>query len=229
VGVPVKEYLAERKLFIITIAVIIGFLVFAVFQRPSSSSSDTANAFTTADTSSAMSKGSADAKVSVIQYSDFICPSCSYFSTQIMPTLQKEFVEPGKIKFEFRPMAFIAEGSTLAGMGAYCAIDQAKFWDYHDAIYNVVVEKTLRLNMDPKTQVILSTDDVKRIATTAGLDNGKFSTCLDSKQYLSTITADTTAAQNKGVSGTPYLIINGQHYQGDISLASIEAYIKAQL
>jgi len=224
-----KEYLAERKLLVIALLAIVGFLVFAILHHPASSTSDSTNSFLTVDTTSAMSKGSADAKVSLIQYSDFICPSCSYFSTQIMPTLQQEFIDTGKVKFEFRPMAFIAEGSTLAGMGGYCAVDQNKFWDYHDAVYNVVVDKTLRQNMDPKSEVILSSSDVKQIASNAGLDGTKFDTCLDSQQYLSNITNATSTAQQRGVSGTPYIIVNGQHYQGDITLAGIEAFIKAQL
>ncbi len=224
-----KEYLAERKLLIVAIVAIVGFLIFAIARHPDSSANDTANSAVTADTSSAMSKGNADAKVSVIQYSDFICPSCSYFSTQIMPTIEKDYIDTGKVKFEFRPMAFIAEGSTLAGMGGYCAVDQNKFWEYHDAIYNVVVDKTLRQNMDPKTQTILSSSDVKQIASDAGLDSGKFDTCLDSQQYLSKITSATSTAQQRGITGTPYIIVNGQHYQGDTTLAGIEAFIKAQL
>lgn len=228
-GVRVKEYLAERKLLFIAILAIIGFLVFAVVRHPTSSTDSAANSFTTADMSSAMFKGNSDAKVSIIQYSDFICPSCSYFSTQIMPTIEKDYINTGKVKFEFRPMAFIAEGSTLAGMGGYCAVDQAKFWDYHDAVYNVVVDKTLRQNMDPKTQVILTSTDVKQIASSAGLDSDKFDTCLDSQQYLANITNATSTAQQRGITGTPYIIVNGQHYQGDITLAGIEAFIKAQL
>lgn len=224
-----KEYLAERKLLVVAIVAIVGFLIFAIARHPDSSSSDTTNSFTTADTTSPMSKGSADAPVSLIQYSDLICPSCSYFSTQIMPTLQQEFIDTGQVKFEFRPMAFIADGSTQSGMGAYCAVDQVKFWDYHDAIYTVVVDKTLRQNMDPKTEVILTAGDVKQIAADAGLDSEKFDPCLDSQEHLSDIQNATSTAQQRGITGTPYIIVNGQHYQGDITLAGIEAFIKAQL
>ena len=126
-------------------------------------------------------------------------------------------------------MAFIADGSTQAGMGGYCAVDQDKFWDYHDAIYNVVVDKTLRQNMDPKSEVILTANDVKQIASDAGLESEKFNTCLDSQEHLSDIENATSTAQQRGITGTPYIIVNGQHYQGDITLAGIEAFIKAQL
>lgn len=222
-----REYVADHKLIIIALIAIVGFIVFAVLNHPDSPQAS--DSYVVVDTAKPMTKGNKDAKVSLIQYSDLICPSCSYLSTQIMPTIEKEFIDTGKVKFEFRPMAFIADGSTQAGMGAFCAVDQNKFWDYHDAVYSIVVDKTLRQNLDPKTQVILDAASVKQIAASAGVDTVKFNDCIDTKTHLNDITSATSTAQRHGVSGTPYLLINGQHYQGDITLASIEAYIKALL
>lgn len=222
-----KEYVADHKLIIIALVAIVGFIVFAVLHHPDSPQAT--DSYAVVDTAKPMTKGNKDAKVSLIQYSDLICPSCSYLSTQIMPTIEKEFIDTGKVKFEFRPMAFIADGSTQAGMGAFCAVEQNKFWDYHDAVYSVVADKTLRQNLDPKTQVILDAASVEQIAASVGVDTVKFNDCIDTKTHLSDITSATTTAQRHGVSGTPYLLINGQHYQGDITLASIEAYIKALL
>jgi protein-disulfide isomerase len=146
-----------------------------------------------------------------------------------MPTIDKEFVETGKIKFEFRPMAFIADGSTQGGAGAYCAVDQKKFWEYHDAIYTDVANKVFRLGLDPKKDVVLTSTDVKQIAASAGLDSTAFATCMDAKTHLQDIATSTTNAQRNGVSGTPYILVNGQQYKGDITLDAFRAFVKALL
>ena len=221
------DYFLERKVLFIAIFAIVGFMVFAVIRRPDVAD-PVVSAFTTVNMDSPMTLGNRDAKVSVIQYSDFICPSCSYFSTQIMPTIEREFIDTGIVKFEFRPMAFIADGSVQAGEGAFCAIEQNKFWDYHDAIYNVVVDKTLRQNLDPKSEVILTKDSVEQIASSVGVDADSFGTCMSSQTHLSDIKNATSTAQRNGVTGTPYIMVNGQKYTGNITLDAFRAFIKAQ-
>ncbi len=229
------QYFSERKAVIITIAIALGLLGFFVAQPSDTTNVQSAHTsaagevFTSVNMQSPMTRGKADAKVSIIQYSDLICPSCSYFSTQIMPTIQKNYIDTGKAKFEFRPMAFIADGSTQAGMGAFCAVDQAKFWHYHDAIYRVVVDKVFRQKLDPKTDVILTAGDVKNIAATTGVDTANFNTCMDTRKHLADITASTNRASQNGVESTPYIMVNGRAYTGDISLPAFEAFIKAHL
>jgi len=223
---------------IVVIIVAVGLLAFLAL-RPSDRSTpavksaittaSSVSSFKTVDLKSAMSKGENSAKVSIIQYSDMICPSCSYFSTQVMPTIEKKYIDTGKVKFEFRPMAFIADGSTQAGMGAYCAIDQNKFWQYHDAIYATVVDKVFRQNLDPKTDVILTAASVKQIAATTGLDASAFSACMDSGKHLADITTATQTANKNGVTSTPYILVNGKAYSGDISLTAFDAFVKAML
>lgn len=224
-----REFFAERKLLIITGVIAVGIVVFAVTRSPGHTSNTSADTFKTVDTNSSMSMGESDAPVSIIQYSDFICPSCSYFSTQVMPTIKKDYIDTGKAKFEFRPMAFIADGSTQAGMGAYCAIDQEKFWTYHDTVYASVVQKVFQQGLDPKSDVIFTKDDVKKIASTAGLDGEQFNTCMSSDKHLKDITSATTAAQKNGINSTPYIMVNGHVYKGDVSLSAFDAFIKAQL
>lgn len=227
------ERLGEHKLKIVIGLLLMGFVVFAINQKPSeqasTSVSATASKFKQVNLTSPMSRGKSSAKVSIIQYSDFLCPSCSYFSTQIMPTIDQKYVQTGKAKFEFRPMAFIADGSTQAGMGAYCAIDQGKFWSYHDSIYGFVASKVLGERLDPKTQTILTPQLVNSLAASAGLKSDTFSNCLDSGEGRSKIVASTQTANQNGVTGTPYIMINGRQYQGDMSLSAVEALIKASL
>jgi protein-disulfide isomerase len=221
------KYIAERKIMIIAVVLVVGFFFFAAQQRPNTSLSK--SSFEQVNLESPMSKGVADAPVSLIQYSDFLCPSCSYFSTQVMPTISKDYIQTDKVKFEFRPMAFIAEGSQLAAEGAYCAIEQDMFWAYHDVTYIFVADSVFNKGLDPKVDVILTSELVKNNAKQAGLDQDAFDICLDSGSQTKKVTDATTTANRNGVTSTPYLLINGQKYQGDVSLSAVETIIKSQL
>lgn len=222
------NWVNEHRLLAVSIVLAIGFLV-AVINMKQPASQGAQAPFATINADSKMAKGSPDAPVSLVQYSDFICPSCSYFSTQVMPQLEKDYIDTGKVRFEFRPMAFIADGSTQAGMGAYCAIEQDKLWPYHDAIYTDVANKVFNMGLDPKQDIILTADSVKTLASTAGLDATTFNTCLDSNNHQSDIREATNTANKQGVTGTPYIMVNGTPVTGNPTLETVEAMIKAKL
>jgi protein-disulfide isomerase len=224
-----KDFLLDHRLMVVLLVMGLGFAGFIATQKPASTYDKDKQAFIEVDSSSPMSRGDKQAKVSLIQYSDFLCPSCSYFSTQIMPEVDSEYIDQGKIKFEFRPMAFIAEGSRIAGMGAYCAIDQQKFWSYHDVIYTYVAQKVLSEGVDPKSSTILTTPLVEQLAQSAGLSAEQFNSCLESGKHAADITNATKKANQNGVTGTPFIMVNGQHYQGNMSKESVMALIKASL
>ena len=126
-------------------------------------------------------------------------------------------------------MAFIAEGSTQAGAGGFCAIDQDKFWQYHDSIYDYVADQVLIKRLDPQTTVILTPSLIKNISKKAGLDSKLFNSCLDSLKYTKKITEATQDANKNGVASTPYIMINDQKYEGNMTLEAVESLIKAYL
>lgn len=222
------DYLAERKFIIISMLVILSFFGLTLSSGSSSSLSGVVD-YKKIDTSSSMYRGNNKAGVSVIQYSDFLCPSCSLFSTQIMPEIDKDYIATDKVNFEFRPMAFIADGSFQAGMGGYCAVDQNKFWPYHDAIYSYVANDVFGNGKDPKTDIILTAGVVKMIAGQAGLDSTLFDDCLDSKKHLTDINKSTAAANKNGVNSTPYILVNGQVYNGSMTSAPFKVLIETKL
>ncbi len=222
------EWVRNNKLVLIGAIMVAVFISF-VFMGRGGSSGNQNSTLREVNSASPMSKGDKNAKVSLIQYSDFLCPSCSYFSTQVMPTIQKDYIDTGKVKFEFRPMAFIALGSTQAGEGAYCAVEQDKFWAYHDAIYTYVADKVFNKGLNPQVDLILSPDIIKQIASSVGLQPTTFDGCLDSGTHQADITASTQAANRSGITSTPYVLVNGQHVSGNPTLQTVEALIKAAL
>lgn len=224
------KWIYENKIVIAAFFVIAGFVLLVTAKsEPTNTTAAVKTPFTSIDSSSKMRRGSEQAKVSLIQYSDFLCPSCSYISTQVMPEIDKTYITSGDVQFEFRPMAFIAEGSVQAGMGAFCAIDQSKVWPYHDVIYTYVADRVFNRGLDPKKDTILTADIVKKLAADAGLEETSFNDCLDSKRHFNDITNSTNIANKNGVTGTPYMLVNGKPIGGNPNLQTVDAMIKAAL
>ncbi|MBI4036625.1 thioredoxin domain-containing protein [Candidatus Daviesbacteria bacterium] len=81
--------------------------------------------------------GSAAAKVTLIEFSDYQCPFCERYFTQTEGQIKKEYIDTGKVKFYYRdyPLSQIHPGAQKAAEAARCAGDQGKYWEYHDLIF----------------------------------------------------------------------------------------------
>lgn len=81
--------------------------------------------------------GNTNAKITLIEFSDYQCPFCERFFTQTEGQLKKDYVESGKIKFYYRdfPLSQIHPGAQKAAEAARCAGDQNKYWEYHDLLF----------------------------------------------------------------------------------------------
>jgi protein-disulfide isomerase len=81
--------------------------------------------------------GNKNAKVTVVEFSDFQCPFCEQFFKNTYPQLKKEYIDNGKIAFYYRhfPLTSIHPYAKSAAIAAECANDQGKFWEYHDLLF----------------------------------------------------------------------------------------------
>lgn len=81
--------------------------------------------------------GSNNAKVTMVEFSDYQCPFCERHFTQTEPQLKKEYVDTGKVKFYYRdfPLSQIHPGAQKGAEAARCAGDQGKYWEYHDSLF----------------------------------------------------------------------------------------------
>ena len=79
--------------------------------------------------------GPTDAKVTVVEFSDFQCPYCGRFVSQTYSQIKQEY--GGKVHFVFRdfPLSTIHPWAEKGAEAAGCANEQGKFWEYHDAIF----------------------------------------------------------------------------------------------
>jgi len=89
------------------------------------------------DPLAARSKGAAGAPVTVYEMADFQCPACRMFAVTVLPTIEQEYVQTGKVRWVFinLPLTSIHPNAVAAAEVAMCAARQGRFWPTHDALY----------------------------------------------------------------------------------------------
>jgi protein-disulfide isomerase len=151
-------------------------------------------------------KGAKNAKVTVVEFSDFQCPFCS----RVEPTVAQVMKDYGdKIKFVWRnlplPMHADAPLAAQAAMEAYKQKGSDGFWKMHDAMYQ-----------NQQTKDGLKRPALENYAQQMGLDMTKFSAALDSQSHKPEVDADAKMAADEGIQGTPAFIINGYFVNGAV-------------
>lgn len=180
--------------------------------------------------------GSSNAKVSVIEFADFQCPYCSLasglpswastYASQYGDLIgaagnAEKLAQQGKVRFTFVPMSFLGQESIYAAEAAYCAGDQGKYFEMHDAIYTASDGPTEDTGKYTKANLTIIAQHI------SGLDMTKFNSCLNSDTDLAKVQQVTTDVQ-KGVTnfpGTPLFFVNGQYVAS--SWTAIQAAINA--
>src|SRR5262249_54175285 len=127
-------------------------------------------------------------------FTDFQCPFCGAFAANAYPSIMAHYVQTGKVKMFYRddPLSF-HENATPAAKAAHCAQEQGKFWEMHDSLF--------------ANQNALGQQDILDRAGKMGLDTGKFSQCVASDKFDSTVQNSSTEANSWGINGTPTFLI----------------------
>ncbi len=159
------------------------------------------------------SKGPKDAKVTIVEFSDFQCPYCSK-GRQVMDEVVKAYGDKVRVVFRDFPLNF-HEQAQKAAEASHCAEEQGKFWQMHDWMF------------DHQTE--LAVDKLKDGAKSLGLDATKFNQCLDSGKYAKLVADNMKAGQIAGVKGTPAFFINGVFLNGAQPFESFKKEIDREL
>lgn len=166
------------------------------------------------------SKGPANAKVTIVEYSDFQCPFCSRGYQTMETQVLKEYGD--KVKFVYKnfplPMHPWAQDAAVASM---CAEQQKPeaFWKLYNFYFSNQRDLTPQ-NVKDKSLEALKDD---------GVDAAKFTDCFDNKKTLDLVKAQQQEGQSVGVNGTPAFIINGRLISGAQPFDSFKAVIDDEL
>jgi protein-disulfide isomerase len=143
-------------------------------------------------------RGNPKAPVMIVEFSDYQCPYCH----SVEPTVKELLTKYGdKVSLAYRdfPLTAIHSQAMIAAEASRCALEQGKFWEYHDQLF---------------TASKLEKDDLIEYARNLKLDDKQFGSCLSSEKYKTDIDKDLQAGRKAGVSGTPGFFINGVGLSG---------------
>jgi protein-disulfide isomerase len=159
------------------------------------------------DPLAARSKGASDAPVTVYEMADFQCPACRLFAVTVLPTLEREFVETGKVRWVFihLPLTSIHPNAMAAAEVAVCAGRQGKFWPTHDLFYQ---------RQDAWAKLAQPRDTLVALAQRAGADRTKLLACVRGGTARPEVELDAQRAARTGARATPSFYIEGGLLEG---------------
>jgi protein-disulfide isomerase len=138
--------------------------------------------------------GAADAPVTLVEYADLQCPFCAQWATEALPDVVREYVRPGKVRIEFRGLAFIGPDSEKALRAALAAAPQEKLWHVVELLYQ---------EQGPENSGWVTDELLDAVGTSAGLDVPTWRSAFDSAAVTAEIRRANTQAGQAGVNSTP--------------------------
>lgn len=199
---------------LILLAIVIGYFIFLVQQNIKDLDNDSVNqsAVVTPETTDDPFKGDENAKVVIVEFSDFECPFC----LQAFPIVREVMSTYGdQIKFIYRdfPDTVSHPNAQKAAEAGECAHEQGKFWEMHDKMF-------ININYSG-----LSVPALKQYAQEIRLDTESFNKCLDEGRYEYEVLQDIADGYLLGVDATPTFFIDGHRIAGVIPLEEFKEAI----
>jgi protein-disulfide isomerase len=157
--------------------------------------------------------GPADAKVTIVEFSDFQCPFCSK-AAEATQKLKEKYGD--RVRFVFRqfPLSFHKDAHTAAE-ASLAANAQGKFWQFHDKLF--------------ANQQKLDRPSLEGYAKELGLNVSQFKKALDSKEFGATVDSELKLGEEVAVQGTPTMFLNGARIPDPTNFDTISAQVEDAL
>lgn len=148
-------------------------------------------------------KGDAGARVAILEYSDFDCPYCARYSTQVFPRIDADYIQTGKVKYFFRDLPLpVHPSAQFKARIARCAGEQGKFWEAHDRLF------ADQRPIDVAALVALTRD--------LGLDATAFNASLEGGKYAENIRLSVASAERMQIKGAPAFLFGILNAEGQV-------------
>ena len=140
-------------------------------------------------------QGDGDATLALLEFSDFECPFCGKFATEIYPQIARDYIKEGRLRYMFvdDPIEQMHPNAFKAHEAALCAGEQGKYWEMH-----------ARLFANQKT---LAPEALRSHGEAVGADGAKLQECLSAGRSATRVRDNVAAARQAGVRGTPTFLI----------------------
>src|SRR5699024_10766546 len=166
--------------------------------------------------------GDDDAPVTIIIYSDFKCPYCGHWTRETMPQIEEEYVDTGQVRFEWRDMPVLGEGSLDGALAGRAAANQGKFWEFTDKLY----EEEWQENASAADY---QAENLADIAEELGMDRAQFLADIDDEDIATAVDEDLTEATSIGFTGTPGFLVEGLPIMGAQEMDAFHQAIETRL
>ncbi len=152
--------------------------------------------------------GKASAPVTIVEFSNYLCPHCKDHAEQSLPLIFSEYVDKGVVRYIFRDLPFPRQDNVeLAAQAADCAYEQGKYLEYHELLF--------RANGSwGRAPVLELPKYFSDYAGQLGLDRHRFDRCLADQKTKPWVEADKALAEKLNISGTPSFFVNGKFIEG---------------
>jgi protein-disulfide isomerase len=157
----------------------------------------------------ARSRGRADAPVTVYEMSDFQCPFCRQFTLDALPSIERDFIQTGKVRWIFVafPLVRLHKNAEAAAEFALCVARQGRFWDIHDLLFRHQPEWA---ELDAPGPVF------RALADSVHADRAALTACTDAHATRTEVTSETQMSQRAGAQATPSFWIEGGILEGAV-------------
>ena len=149
--------------------------------------------------------GDPDAEVTIIEFASYTCPHCANFHANVWPTLKAEYIDTGKVRFEYREVYFDAYG-LWAALVARCG-GEMRYFGISDMLYD---EQSQWARGADGNAVA---DNLRRIGRRAGMSDDELNQCLTDRELATAMMQVYQEGMTEyGIQGTPSFVINGTTY-----------------
>jgi protein-disulfide isomerase len=164
--------------------------------------------------------GPANARITIVEFSDFECPYCWKAAQQVKEVVRQM---PGQVKLYYKQFPLdIHSQAEYAAEASLAAQAQGKFWEMHDLLYAGFPQL-----YDGTPQVVHGR--IRDYAKQLNLDLKRFDAEMAAHKYQARARAEEQEGEVAGVSGTPSFFFNGRKYNGPFDAATVVALLKKEM
>ena len=163
--------------------------------------------------------GSQSAPIEVVEFGDFECPGCGSFATLAEPDIRARLVGTGLIRFRFMDFPLSMHPNTWpAHLASWCAGEQGKFWEMHDAIF--MSQDRWNSQATNRPEGVLG-----GLARQIGVNMDQYVACMSSKKYQQQIRANVDEGNRRGVGVTPTFFIGNKQIRGPLPYDEFKKHV----
>jgi protein-disulfide isomerase len=167
--------------------------------------------------------GSPDAALTLVDYSDFVCPNCQRHARSVEPIIVERYVRQGQVRIVFRDVLNHGTHSLRTAEAAACAARQDHFWQMHELLFERMTEVS-RTSEDGLLELMKHIGGHVRT-----MDQGKFIRCLDDRATMRAIQVADAEQRRRGITSQPVFEIGTRRLFGNQSWEVFEAAIEGGL